>query len=484
MRKLVLLIILAFAITGSLIAKEQLEKKLKPGDYKLVIENIKLDSFDFSNDNKIGVESENKVELTVKKGVISITADEETGIDLILPGRSSYKFTRKDNSVCKFDGNQINIIGNDGEIITFDSEGLHVQDGGDDVTISKDGIIVLSDDENVSISSKGIIVEGGDDDVHLTGFWGSMLGSMIKGVVGTTMSIAINNQEKIIKNYINEEDEDYISKWGNDNDSDYVKEKFEQNIPYKKNMVLTVLNENGRIKIDTWDKKEINVKAEKKIKESEDNYQDQLSNTKIDIEVGDNLHIETKKKGRTSPVIVSYTIMVPNGMKVDTIKSNNGSLILNGLENGDYKTTNGSIDAKNISGEFSLETANGRILAENCSGAFIARTSNGSINVKDCDAIRGLYSSNGSISFDLLNAESDINVETSNAQIKCNLLSNLDLKINADTTNGKIIVNNLELENVDRNTSYLYGEMNDAKYSLNLETSNGSIKIKEYTRSY
>jgi hypothetical protein len=481
MKRLVMLIMFAIIFTGSLIANVQIEKNLKPGVYKLVIDNIKLDSFNFSNNNKMKIESKDKVKLTIKKEVITITANEETDIDLMLPGNSMYKFTTKDNSVCKFDAKQINIFGEDGEIITFNSEGLRVQDNGDDVKISKDGIRVLNDDETVSISSEGIIVKGGDDDVELTGFWGSILGSMIKGVVGSTMSIAINNPEKIIKSFINEEDSKFKGSWNNDTDSEYIEEKFEQSIPYKKNMKLTVLNYNGRVIIDTWDKKEINVVAIKKIRKSEKDYEKKLANAKIEMKAGKDIHIETKY---IPSVMVSYTIMVPYGMKVDTIKSSNGKLVIRGLKNGSYNTTNGSIKVEDISGEFSLETTNGKILAENCSGTFFARTTNGSINVEDCYAVSGLYTSNGSINFDLLNIESDIEVITNNARIRCNLISNLDLKLNAKTTNGVISVNDFEFENVKSNSNHFYGEMNQAKHLLNLETTNGNIKIRKIYKEF
>ena len=479
MKKLVI-IMLGILLIGNLFAVEKAEKKIKPGKYSLVLENIELGSLDFVDANEISVKSDDGVKLKVSKSKIEITADEMIEIDLELPIASTYIFTSSEGAICTFNSESVNILGEDGEIVNFGVDGMLVIDDDDHVRIDEEGIFVENDTETISITSKGIQIQGGDEDVNLTGFWGSLLGSMVKGITSTAISFAIDNPEKIIKEVINENDKNITVNWGTS--TDYETEKFEKTVPYKKGMKLGVINRNGKVKVDTWDKKEINIKATKKIGKSVKNFEQELADAQIVVNDKKDCLIQTKYKNPRSRVSVEYIIMVPKNMEVSEIKSTNGSLIINGTKNGAYTTSNGSIVINFIQGDFTLNSSNGSITAENAPGTFSARTSNASITVKDCANIRGLYTTNGSIQADIISMYNDLSIQTTNGTIRCNL-ANIDAMINARTSNGSIKIEDVDLDILKHTRSILNAEIGKGVHNLNLKTSNGKIKIGQEGRS-
>lgn len=481
--KKIILILLSIVVCSGLFG-EKYHQKLKSGEYELILENIILKDLDFTKSEKVSVKTDAEIVIELDDHKLVISSTEIAEIHLDLPLRNSYKYQSIEKGLCTFDAVSVEIKATDGEHIIFNQDGLLVNDGTEKVRINSDGIFVDNENENVSISSEGIVVTGSDDDVNLTGIWGSMLGSVIKGVTSTAISWVGNHPEKIVKSFINDGDNDGVEiNFGTTNVKGYMKEQFESTIPYDKKMKMSVKNFNGSVKIDTWDKDEIYIYAEKKVAKSKKNHEKILADTKIEIETEESYKIETTFKDKKHRATVSYEIKVPKNMDVDFIQTTNGSIIVNGTKNGSYSTTNGSLTVNFISGEFSLHTTNGSIKAVNILGTFSASTTNASIRTEDCYVIRSLSTTNGSITADFKKIESNLSISSTNGTITC-YVSDIDADISAVTSNGHISLDEVSLDNQISSKNRLSGSLGSGGNGLNISTSNGNIKIIGKKRSW
>ncbi|MFO7896745.1 MAG: DUF4097 family beta strand repeat-containing protein [Candidatus Cloacimonadales bacterium] len=473
MKKTIFIFIMISLIFSNVWAAK-LSKKLAPGEIKLSLENIEIDRLEFSKKNLVEIESAAEVKLELIGDRLLISSAEYAEIDLILPAQNSYIFQNAEQDYLHFGAEFINLTGSEGEKIRINSEGVFVEDKGSIVQVNSDGIFVEDGDEMVSITSEGIVVTGSDNDVNLTGFWGSMLGSVIKGVSSTAVSYAGKRPEKIIKDMINQEDDDFSFDFG-DWQGDYISETFEKSVDYSPGMRLDLHNLNGAVAVESWDKAEIMITAEKRISQSRHNYEKKLADTQILVKVGKDCEIETKVPVRAE-VTVSYQIKVPRGIEVKNLQSSNGSLQVEGTKDGNYVTSNGSIQVENISGDFALHTSNGSINAQNIDGIFSAKTSNGAITTKNCRKLRSLRSSNGSIRAEIEELANDLEITSSNGTIALQLGS-IDADIEASTSNSRIVTENLNLANLERGKNYLTGRMGSGGNLLKISTSNSKITI-------
>ena len=131
---------------------------------------------------------------------------------------------------------------------------------------------------------------------------------------------------------------------------------------------LTIVNVNGDITVDSWDRHEVKMKAEKRARaESEEQARLLLEKTTVTFEPsGDRIDIRTdapRKPGRNRNVSVDYTVTVPKAIDLD------------------LKTVNGRVDVNDVSGAVDAKTTNGRIGLTGIVGSIQARTTNGKIGL-------------------------------------------------------------------------------------------------------
>lgn len=247
-------------------------------------------------------------------------------------------------------------------------------------------------------------------------------------------------------------------------------ENIETTVPFFDVKSVFLKNINGNLRILTWDKPEVQVKATKKVKFRDVNKgKEYAKNVKVNVDkAGDRLEIITiHPKGNTPKYIksvsVEYDISMPQKSNLDA------------------NTLNGNVSIGGISGSLKAGTLNGSVVVHDIRGDVTAKTTNGSINAK-ISFLEGngeFQTVNGSI--DVLASEAHsvpIKAQTVNGSISLKIPSNLAANIDTSVVNGSI---NCELPvtvqgKLDRRS--LAGKINGGGQEMRIKTVNGNITIK------
>ncbi|MBN1949328.1 MAG: DUF4097 family beta strand repeat protein [Candidatus Cloacimonetes bacterium] len=476
------------------------EFQLTADTVTLEFENIKIRDIIFHKSDQVKLRYDSKEEVQVEAGYdrLKITAPHEAGIKLYLPDQKTYVYHR-DNSVYTFTPRRMSILGAEGELIEFDEKRLIVQkDGTSLVEISERGIMVEDDDEKVTIGKEGIIVQSDDEDTQLTGFWGKLLGSVIKSIAHTSVTYAGKRPEKIARLVINDDgDNDFVLGGDMDWDTDSTerkgksgKETYTPTEPSE----ITLLNRNGSVQIEAWDEDFLELSWEMTSLKGKS----ELEKVQVDISWGRLIEVETVHLQNNPRVSVKYEIKIPANVTLEEISTSNGAIQIRGTagdgqlqtSNGritikDHQgnltahTSNGKIKASDITGDLDASTSNGSLSIENIRGQLKAVTSNGSIEISKCSRISELRTSNSSISAELPVLQENVVIRTSNGSVRLWLDPHNDLKLNASTSNGKIRHEGLALEVTKSSRDSLSAIFNSGLYNMNITTSNGNIELKE-----
>jgi len=231
---------------------------------------------------------------------------------------------------------------------------------------------------------------------------------------------------------------------------------------------ITIVNVNGDISVNTWDRREVKMKAVKRARaESEDAVRMLLEKTTVLFDrTEQGIDIRTaapKKPGRNRNVSVAYTVTVPKEIDVE------------------LKTVNGTIEVKDISGAVDAKTTNGRIELTGIVGTIQAKTTNGKIGLPEVLGPIRAKTTNGSIKAEIGGSgeqQHEIRAATTNGGIEVTLPKGLKANLKASTVNGKInsdfpvTVKGLISKSVD-------GVINGGGELIHLKTVNGSIRLKE-----
>ncbi len=281
-------------------------------------------------------------------------------------------------------------------------------------------------------------------------------------------------------------------------DSDRFKEDFSYSYPLKSGGKLSVENFNGSVEITGWEKDSVQVTGTKNAATEE-----LLQAIKIDIvPSADAVRIRTiRPSERRGNMGARYVIRVPFKTELERVESSNGQIRVEGVEgmarlrssNGSVKvwkahgpleatTSNASIDVQEFSGSAVLKTSNGSIKADGIRGYFEATTSNASIDARllEIEGARPikLGSSNGSITLALEALKgNDIIANTSNAGITVKLPSAIGAQVKASTTNSSITTDFDVSVRGTQSKNQLEGTIGSGGPTLDLSTSNGSIKL-------
>lgn len=144
---------------------------------------------------------------------------------------------------------------------------------------------------------------------------------------------------------------------------------------------------------------------------------------------------------------ISYTVTLPHALLVQA------------------KTSNGSLEATDLSGEVTLNTSNGRITVNSEQGPeeLVARTSNGSINIS-ASPKNGYY-----------------NLRTSNGSVRVKLPEELGISLSAKTSNGSINLGSGQwsFDGGKLSKNQVDAERGNGEFKLHITTSNGSITLQD-----
>jgi DUF4097 and DUF4098 domain-containing protein YvlB len=130
----------------------------------------------------------------------------------------------------------------------------------------------------------------------------------------------------------------------------------------------------------------------------------------------------------------------------------------------------------------SVETVNGDIRIGGVAGMVVAESVNGELNITDLENDVSLATVNGSVNADFskCNGDQSVKAETVNGRITIALPENADVEVSADTLNGGINGGEFNLQ-TDKGFvgSDLNGKIGSGSARLNIDTVNGSIKIRK-----
>lgn len=213
---------------------------------------------------------------------------------------------------------------------------------------------------------------------------------------------------------------------------------------------FSISNVNGFISVTGGDGNQVQIIANKKA----DNQAD-LDKIEIEISATDNeIRVKTElgKSNRwfsmgSSSGEVNYEIIVPAGTQLDAVETVNGDVTISG-----------------VSGDVEAESVNGRINVDGLAGDVSLSTVNGSVEA----------------GFVRLDGQQKVKAETVNGRVTISLPGDADVKVSADSLNGSINGSDFGLETEKGFVgSDLNGNIGNGSASLNIDTVNGSIKIRK-----
>ncbi|HTG35833.1 MAG TPA: DUF4097 family beta strand repeat-containing protein [Thermoanaerobaculia bacterium] len=257
-----------------------------------------------------------------------------------------------------------------------------------------------------------------------------------------------------------------------------VKDRFDQTVPLRPGSEVRLTNVNGDVTFEAWDRPEVRIEAEKRVKAGSDEAARKLMG-QIRIEVANTpagLRIDTRlpKREEAGGILaqlfngsgdvnmdVSYKIHVPRRIALD-IESSNGAIAVTGTQgNAHLKSSNGGLSAREVSGDLSLDTTNGGITVARSAGSLKAETTNGAIDAELTELSRG-----------------DLSLESTNGGIAVRLPRDARFSVDAATSNGGVR-SDFSVEGGKPGKRSLKGEINGGGARLFIRTSNGSIAIRE-----
>jgi len=234
-------------------------------------------------------------------------------------------------------------------------------------------------------------------------------------------------------------------------------EKFEKNIPFESGGYLAVTNQNGNIRVSSWNEESVQITAYKRVSVSNSSEAGKWLE-KIEIEINQNDHeIEIKthtpdqKEGFLEKFFskhnvscsVEYEIRVPEATDLN------------------LRTSNGNIDIREIEGRLRLETTNGNIDAVEIKGLARCETTNGSIHAE----------------FEQVPDQDRMSFETTNGSIKIFLPEDFGGDFDLNTINGGISSDFPIKVEGHWGQKHFHGQVQNGNCSLECSTINGSIDV-------
>jgi hypothetical protein len=243
-------------------------------------------------------------------------------------------------------------------------------------------------------------------------------------------------------------------------DSTYrYKEDFVKTYPLDADGTFSLQNTNGIVRVTTWSKPGVEIKAVKSASRESD-----LERLEIKISADPrSVSVETIYPRR--PLLrakVTYEISVPEGVRLDRVRTTNGNIELTGRYS-DVRagTTNGDIRCDSVVGALDLSTTNGSIKAQDVVGRVKVGTTNGGVTLG------------------LRDIKDTIEAGTTNGSITLRVQGDLNADLTARTTNGRV---NTDfpitiLGTVGGSRHRVEGRIGGGGPEISLHTTNGSIHI-------
>ncbi len=235
-------------------------------------------------------------------------------------------------------------------------------------------------------------------------------------------------------------------------------EKFDKTLPLPQGGKFELRNTNGAIQVQTWDRNEVRIEAEKRVRVGGRSEAERLlKKIEIRIDAGsDYVKVDTEMPkthgggfwdmifdGGSPQLEVTYWITLPKRAEVR------------------LSNTNGKVEVGDITGSCEVSTTNGRIVMAEMAGSMRAETTNGSIELRLVE----------------LNGNPDVDLETTNGGITAELPANFSGWVSAETTNGSVQSDFPVTVERGFSKNRLEGKIGEGTSHLRAETTNGSIRL-------
>jgi len=240
---------------------------------------------------------------------------------------------------------------------------------------------------------------------------------------------------------------------------------------------LEVETFNGAVEIRSWDQNKVDVSGAKYANSAA--LRDQI---KIDSHAtpdGVEVRVIRPSEHHGGNMGARFVIRVPLNFVLDRITSSNGQIKVEDLEGGvRVHTSNGGIHLSRIKGNVDATTNNGAIELNDLTGRAVLTTSNGHIQADHLTGPVEATSSNGSINIAFeAPPKSDIHAETSNSSIEVSMPESSAVRVRASTSNSSITSDFQVDQSGTVSKTHLEGTIHGGGPMLDLETSNGSIRL-------
>ena len=213
---------------------------------------------------------------------------------------------------------------------------------------------------------------------------------------------------------------------------------------------FSISNVNGSITVTGVSGNSVEIIAIKKADNQKemDEIEIEISHSATEIEVETELGDSNGLFRNSTSGQVRYEIIVPDSTELDSVETVNGDVTVSGVfGNVTAESVNGDLDISDLVGDVSLSTVNGSVNA----------------------------------AFAQCEGEQSIKTETVNGRVTISLPESSDVQITADTLNGGINGRDFGLD-TDKGFvgSDLNGKIGSGSARLNIDTVNGSIKIRSH----
>ncbi|WP_221057640.1 DUF4097 family beta strand repeat-containing protein [Methanoculleus chikugoensis] len=253
-------------------------------------------------------------------------------------------------------------------------------------------------------------------------------------------------------------------------------EQFDRTVAVEPGSGIVVTNRNGNVAVNVREGNDVGITAVKRSVYG----RSELDKVRIEVTEGDPLRVETVHTGFNPRVSVDYTISLPPTVVLQRIESSNGGIELAGVRvtETELLTSNGRVIVHDApGGDLAATSSNGRIELSGVEGYVTATTSNAGITVEDCGGVAGLSTSNGAISAKIPAVRGDVTISSSNAGITLRFAGDLDARLAATTSNGRIAVHDLLLQLEESTGTSVSGTLGNGGPTVTVTTSNAGIDL-------
>lgn len=253
-------------------------------------------------------------------------------------------------------------------------------------------------------------------------------------------------------------------------------ERIEEKFSVEPGGTLTIDADFGNISIDTWDRDEVDVRVEKRIRGNDDaRGRRDLEDVEVEVsQHGPDVRIEVNKPGwfKRNRVSVKMAVRVPESYNLN-MKTAGGNIEVADLQ-GDVKarTAGGDIDIGDITdGDIMASTAGGDVRVRGGGRESELSTAGGNITVDRAEGAVTAGTAGGNI--EMGDIGGDIETKTTGGNITVGKVGG---NVTAKTTGGNIEIG-LTLGNIEANTVGGNIEIDDVRGTVNTSAFGGRVSI-------